>query len=105
MDKRTDLDGLDRYIALGYSAATLAKIFAFPEREIRTRKHGQLGCLYNDKIKSGHHIKVKPIYRQIFPDAKASGIVTEDMGEFLRVRWSGSQKVTTIAAQYVERAA
>jgi len=39
MNRRTDLDGLDRYISLGYAASKLATLFEFSEAYISARKN------------------------------------------------------------------
>ena len=105
MHKRTDLDGLDSYIARGYAASKLAELFDFDEKYILARKAHQLGSLFNVKIAPGQHVRVKPIYQKVFPGIIVSGIVKEDLGGMLRVQWSGNSRPSTISAQYVERVA
>ena len=105
MDKRTDLEGLDRYINMGYAPHVLAKSWDFSEQFIATRKHESGSMKTSGPIAKGQRVKIMLRYQTAFPKITSPGIVTDNLNGILRVRWDNSRYVETISDQYVERVA
>lgn len=105
IDKRTDLEGLDRYINMGYAPHVLAKSWDFSEAFIRLRKHESGGMRTSAPIAKGNRVKVRVAYQKAFPKITTSGTVTDNLSGILRVKWDNSRYVETISDQYVERVA
>jgi hypothetical protein len=105
IEKRTDLEGLDRYIAMGYAPHVLAKSWDFSEQFITLRKHESGGMKTTGPIAKGNRVKVKPPYQKAFPKITTTGTVTDNLNGILRVKWDNSRYVETISDQYVERVA
>lgn len=103
MEKRTDLEGLDRYIELGYSANALAERFDFDVKFIMARKHGPVGMVA--PFERGCLVRVKPHYLKTFPKRCSLGRIVSSNQLHARVLWKGLKAPQTFSIALLERVA